>query len=173
MPARDRQAAGTVEPAAATARRTKPTRSLLSRAIALLARRDHSHAELAQKLRRYVGEDDDPAEIVRVLDKLDSTQLLSDERFAAAVTRDRSLRFGDARIRHDLKRFGVAADISANTLASMSGSEVERARHVWSRRFTALPTSLAERGKQARFLQARGFSIDSIVKVLRGRMDGD
>jgi len=146
---------------------------LLSRAIALLARRDHSRAELAQKLARYVGEGDDPAEIARVIEKLDGNQLLSDERFAVAVARNRSLRFGDARIRHDLRRFGVAPEISANAVASVSGSEAARAHHVWSKRFAALPTSPAERSKQARFLQARGFSLDSILQVLRGRVERD
>ncbi len=149
-------------------RRKKPSKSLLSRAVALLARRDHSRAELSRKLSRYIGDSDDPAELIRVLDELDRNQLLSDERFAAAVARSRSHRFGDARIRHDLRRFGVADETSAAALATLAGTEVARAYEVWSKRFTALPTSAAERAKQARFLQSRGFSIDSIVRVMRG-----
>lgn len=113
------------------------------------------------------------AELECVLDELDRNQLLSDERFAAAVTRSRSKRFGDARIRHDLRRFGVADDLSATALSKLAGSEPARAREVWAKRFTELPTSAAERAKQARFLQSRGFSFDSIIKVLRGRSDGE
>ncbi|HYM48123.1 MAG TPA: recombination regulator RecX [Burkholderiaceae bacterium] len=153
--------------------RRNSSKSLLSRAIALLARRDHSRAELSRKLARHLGEGDDPAELVRVLDELDRNQLLSDERFAAAVVRSRSQRFGDARIRHDLRRYGVADEVSAVTLATLGGSEVSRAHAVRAKRFTALPTSAAERAKQARFLQSRGFSLHSILRVLRGEANED
>ncbi len=146
----------------------RPSRSLLSRAVALLARRDHSRAELSRKLSRHIGEGEDPAELIRVLDHLERNGLLSDERFAAAVARSRSQRFGDARVRHDLRRFGVDDETSAAALATLAGSEVARAHEVWSKRFNALPASAAERAKQARFLQSRGFSLDSILRVLRG-----
>ena len=136
----------------------------------MLARRDHSRAELSRKLVRYVREDN-PAEINCVLDELDRNGLLSDERFASAVARSRAQRFGDARIRYDLRRFGVAEDLSAAALARLAGSEVVRAGAVRSKRFGALPASAAERAKQARFLQSRGFSLDSIYQVLRGRTD--
>lgn len=149
--------------------RGKPARSLLSRAIALLARRDHSRAELSRKLARYLDQPDDADQLASVLDELDRNGLLSDQRFATAVTRSRSNRFGDARIRHDLRRFGVANDVSVAALATLAGSEVARASEVWSRRFKALPASAAEHAKQARFLQSRGFSFDSILQVLRGR----
>lgn len=157
----------------AESRRNKPQRSLTSRAIALLARRDHSRAELARKLARPVGDEAGPAELERVLDELSRNGLLSDERFAAAVLRTRVQRFGDARIRHDLRRFGVADETSAAALATLAGSEVARAQQVWSKRFTTLPTSAAARAKQARFLQSRGFSLDSIFRVLRGNIGDD
>jgi len=122
---------------------------------------------------RYVGEGDDPDEVARILDELDRKHLLSDERFAAGLARVRSQRFGDARIRHDLRRVGIAEDISAAVLATLSGSEVARAYDVWSKRFNSLPASAAEHAKQARFLQSRGFSFASISTVLRGRADPD
>lgn len=137
----------------------------------MLARRDHSRAELSRKLSRYVGDHDDSAQLDRVLDDLQRNGLLSDERFAGALARSRSQRFGDARIRHDLRRFGIADDLSAAALATLAGSEVARAQEVRSKRFAGLPTSAAERAKQARFLQGRGFSLDSIYQVLRGRTD--
>lgn len=146
----------------------RPGRSLLARAIALLARREHSRAELAAKLRRHLAEGDDPASIDRVLDALEANQLLSDERFAGAFTRTRAERFGDARIRFDLKASGVDPEAAAHAVAALHGTEVERARAVWQRRFGELPSSAAERMRQARFLQARGFSSETIRKVLRG-----
>ncbi len=134
----------------------------------MLARRDHSRAEVARKLVRYV-DDGDFAEIERVLDELEHNGLLSDERFAGAVTRTRAQRFGDARIRHDLRRFGVADETSVAALQALSGSEVSRGLEVWSRRFSALPASKEERAKQARFLQSRGFSIETVLAVLNGK----
>jgi regulatory protein len=153
--------------------RATPTKSLLNRAIALLARRDHSRAELYRKLLPHVREEDELGEIDRVLDELDRKGLLSDERFASAIVRNRSQRFGDARIRYDLRKFGVADDVSAAALSALSKTEVSRADAVRSKRFSALPVSAAERSKQARFLQSRGFSLDSIYRVLRGRAEGE
>ena len=152
-------------------RRPRPTKSLLSRAIALLARRDHSRAELYRKLLRHIREGDDPAEIDRVLDELSRNGLLSDERFARAVARNRSQRFGDARIRYDLRKSGVADDLTGAVLGALSDSEVLRADRVRAKRFAGLPASAAEHAKQARFLQSRGFSLESIHRVLHGRVD--
>ena len=52
-------------------------------------------------------------------------------------------------------------------------SEVERARDAWRKRFGTLPESAQERGRQMRFLLARGFAGDAISVVLRGRADED
>ena len=150
------------------ARGRREARSLLARAVALLARREHSRAELANKLRRSLTDADDPAEIDRVLDALERDKLLSDERYAGALTRTRSARFGDARVRFDLKSAGVAAATLDRAVASLKGTELERARAVWLRRFGEPPRTPQERGRQARFLQARGFSTETIRKVLRG-----
>lgn len=150
----------------------RESRSLFARAVALLARRDHSRAELAAKLRRTLTETDDPGEVERVLDALERDKLLSDERYAGTLTRTRSARHGDARVRYDLKSAGVKADTVDRAVASLKGTEVERARAVWSRRFGELPNTQQERGRQARFLQARGFSTETIRQVLRG-LSGD
>ena len=154
------------------ARGRRESRSLFARAVTLLARRDHSRAELATKLRRTLTETDDPGEVERVLDALERDKLLSDERYAGTLTRTRSARFGDARVRYDLKSAGVKADAVDRAVASLKGTEVERARAVWSRRFGELPNTQHERGRQARFLQARGFSTETIRQVLRG-LSGD
>jgi len=150
----------------------REARSLLARAVALLARREHSRAELANKLRRSLTDADDPAEIDQVLDALERDKLLSDERYAGALTRTRSARFGDARVRFDLKSAGVAVATVDRAVASLKGTELERARAVWVRRFGEPPRTPQERGRQARFLQARGFSTETIRKVLRG-LPGD
>ena len=155
------------------ARGRREAQSLFARAVALLARREHSRAELAAKLRRSLSETDDPGEVDRVLDALERDKLLSDERYAGMLTRTRSARFGDARVRFDLKSAGVAVETVDRAVASLKGTEHERARAVWSRRFGELPHTPQERGRQARFLQARGFSTETIRKVLRGVTSDD
>ena len=145
---------------------------LLARAVALLARREHSRAELARKLLRRLEEGQDRADVDAVLDDLQRRKLLSDERFAASLVRTRAPRYGAARLKLDLKARGVPAAIAAEALdqlgAGAGGSELDRARAVWSRRFGAAPQSLAERARQSRFLEARGFSSEVIRQVLRG-----
>jgi regulatory protein len=157
----------------AMARGKREARSLHARAIALLARREHSRAELAAKLRRGLTEDDDPAEIDRVLDALERERLLSDERYAGVLTRTRGERFGDARVRFDLKSAGVKPETAERALAELKGTELDRARAVWARRFGELPTTAQERARQARFLQSRGFSSATIRSVLRGLPEED
>jgi regulatory protein len=148
-------------------------RSLMARAIAALARREHSRAELARKLARHLEPPDDPATLERVLDELEARQLLSDERYASAAVRSRGARYGNARLRRELGAKGVPAELAAAAVQSQAGGEFERARAIWQRRFGAPPDSLAERARQMRFLQARGFSSDTIRRVLGGRTASD
>lgn len=155
------------------ARGRQEGRSLYARAVALLARREHSRAELAAKLKRSLGEEEDPADVERVLDSLERDKLLSDERYASALTRTRAERFGDARIRFDLKSSGVGPETAELAVAGLRGTELDRARAVWSRRFGELPATPQERARQARFLQSRGFSSSTIRAVLRGLPDED
>lgn len=145
----------------------------MARAVALLSRREHGRVELARKLARYVESDTDPNEIERVLDALEAQNLLSDQRFAASLTRVRASRYGDLRVARDLRERGVAPDATEAALQSLRGTEVARAHAVWSRRFDALPTDADERGRQGRYLQTRGFTMDTIRAVLAGRVDPD
>lgn len=157
-------------------RRAASGASLLTQAVALLARREHSRAELARKLSRRLDAGQDPAEVDAVLDELARRGLLSESRFAASLVRTRSPRVGDARLRQELKTRGVSAEAAAEAFEALrraeGGSEFERARIVWARRFGVLPQSTDERARQSRFLLARGFSPELIRKLLRG-LPGD
>lgn len=156
----------------ATTVRDRPAASLLKRAVALLARREHSRVEMARKLMRRLDEGQDRADVDAVLDELQRRDLLSEERFAAAVVRARASRYGDARLKQDLKSRGATPDAAAAALDAVRGSELERARAVWTRRFGRPPASLQERARQVRFLEARGFSAAVIRRVLTG-LPGD
>ena len=65
------------------ARSKRPPASLLQRAVALLARREHSRIELARKLELRLEDGQDRGDIDAVLDELERRKLLSEERFAS------------------------------------------------------------------------------------------
>ena len=146
-------------------------KSLMARAVGLLARREHSRVELARKLQRYLEPGDDASEIDRVVDVLQTQNLLSDARFANALVGQRAGRYGDMRMRRDLRDRGVEAAAVDAAMEKLRGTELARAHAVWAKRFDALPTSAEERGRQGRYLQARGFSMHAITRVLAGKTD--
>lgn len=143
--------------------------ALREKALRLLARRDHSRAELARKLR----DDGDDEAIAALLARLEDSGLLSDARFAGQFVASRAARFGTRRLVHDLKQRGVPDSEVDEALASVEQDEQARARAVWARKFDSRPTDAKSWAKQARFLQSRGFSADSIHKVLREQPEQD
>lgn len=149
-----------------------PKLSLKGRALKYLAAREHSRAELLRKLAPHAEE---PAEVERVLDELEARGLLSAERFVESLLHRRAARFGTARLRQELQQHKLPADAVAQAVEALRGTELERARAVWQRRFGGEPAAdAAERARQMRFLTARGFSSEVIRRVVRGRgADGD
>ncbi|MCB1909320.1 MAG: regulatory protein RecX [Rhodocyclaceae bacterium] len=141
---------------------------LRQRALRLLARRDHTRAELTRKLSSY-GSPDDVAAVVAHMAEL---ELQSDRRFAEQFVRSRGARYGVARLRRELGQRGVDGTLGALALASeLDGDELERARRLWQARFGEAADDRREWARQARFLQSRGFTADVIHRVLKGRFD--
>lgn len=143
--------------------RAKPT--LRERAVALLARREHTRVELAAKLARFAADRD---EIAPLLDDLARRKLLSDERYADARAHSLARKFGVARIEHELRSRGVGASAIARATGDARATEVTRARDAWRRRFGTPPADALEKAKQMRFLRGRGFSFEAIRQVVRG-----
>jgi len=139
---------------------------LRERALRLLARREHSRAELARKLQAHADPED---RLDALLDDLTLHKLLSDERYAEARTRALSRRFGAARIAHDLRASGVEDHLAEVALKTARATEAERAQEVWRRKFRTVAKTREERAKQMRFLQSRGFSFDAIRAVVGGK----
>ena len=137
---------------------------LKARAIRLLARREHSHAELLRKLSPHGSLED----IESVLADLQRNNLQSDTRFAESYLRSYGERFGVAKLRHTLRSKGIASELVEAELGSKDlPEETERAKAVWARKFAAAPEDARDWAKQARFLQSRGFSTDVIRRVLK------
>jgi regulatory protein len=138
--------------------------NLHDRALRCLAMREHSRTEMARKLGPLGTED----EVNSELDRLVELDLLSDARFADAFVRAKARRFGASRLRVELARRGVSAELIGEAIEEGCGdSELERARDVYRRKFATPPEDAREWARQARFLQGRGFSTDIIRRVLR------
>jgi regulatory protein len=134
-------------------------------ALELLARREHSRRELTRKLGTRGFPDD---VVVAVLDELEQSGALADARFTDTFVRSRVAKGqGPQRIRAELAQRGIG-DAAADEV--LRGSEVdwrETIRAVRRKRFgPELPHDYAERAKQARFLQYRGFSSEQIRAAL-------
>lgn len=79
----------------------------------------------------------------------------------------KSPRFGARKIEQLMRTRGLPAALVAEALARTKGSEVERARAVWQRKFGSAPADATERARQQRFLASRGFEAETIRQVMR------
>jgi regulatory protein len=135
-----------------------------------LARREHSRRELQDKLSKKGC---DAALAAEVVNKLESERLVSDDRFMESLIRARRNRgYGPLRIQKELQEKGVAPEAIATWLDVTSREWVDDIRRVQRKKFGGrIPRSYAERARQARFLQYRGFTYDQIQQLLdpRGR----
>ncbi|MGE0384226.1 MAG: regulatory protein RecX [Gammaproteobacteria bacterium] len=140
-------------------------------AIDLLARREHSRAELARKLQaRGIA----AAEIEAALADLAAEGLQSDDRFAEILVESRAARgYGPVRIAHELREHGVAADPARAAMERDPEFWNDRAAEARRKRFgPALPDGTPARAKQARFLEYRGFTAAQVRAALRQRDPG-
>jgi len=145
--------------------------SAKGRALAHLARREHSRAELARKLAAKVQDEPDASaaeQIARALDDLAARGLQSDERAAESVLHTQGARYGSRRIEQTLRARGLSAELVAGAVEQARRADLERARAIWQRRFGAPAATPAERARQARFLAARGFPAEVVREVVRG-----
>jgi len=143
----------------------RPQPSLKARALNYLSRREHSRAELEQKLARFA---EDEAELVKVLDELQARGWLSEQRFVEQVMNVRRGKFGCRRIVHELREKGVSATAIEAAIAQYRDQDLATARAVWQRKYGQVARDAQERVKQMRFLQSRGFDMDVIRKVVQG-----
>ena len=138
--------------------------ALKAQAVRLLARREYARAELEDKL---VAKGAARGEARAVLDELAAGGYLSNERYAHAVSRQMAGRYSRRNIAGELKAKGVAADDIAAALATTGIDDAAALEALWRRRFGELPADDREKARQIRFLQARGFAVSAILKLLR------
>ena len=137
-----------------------------TQALKLLARREHSARELKRKLAARGISDDDAAAAV---EHASAENWQSDARYAEMLVRTRVAGgYGPLRIEAELEVAGVPSD---QIRAALEGAAVdwrEQAAGVHAKKFGTPPKSAAERAKQYRYLQGRGFDSSQISAVLKG-----
>ena len=102
-----------------------------------------------------------------VLDDLAMRGWLSDARYAEQSIRVKARRYGPIKLAHVLRARGVDEDTIAAGFRAAGADGASNLENVWKTRFKEWPADERERGRQVRFLQGRGFSLDEIVKFLR------
>jgi regulatory protein len=145
--------------------RTERDADLRRAAMDLLARREHSRAELRTKLRRRGA---DGSAIDPVLEALDADGLQSDARYAEAMAQSCLRRGkGPLRIRAELRTRGVDDALIEAALRALHDDWVALAQNARRKRFgDALPDTREDRARQARFLEQRGFAAEHIRAAL-------
>ena len=169
-------------------KRNQQSPSLKARALRLLSMREYSRKGLSAKLEESAARalKLKPAEegseelaqgvplaiqIEAVLDDFEARGWLSDQRFAEALVRRRSERFGTRKIQDELSQAGVDSAKTAELLRNLKETEYQRARELWLRKFGVLATEQKERARQYRYLASKGFSSAVASKVVAGRPD--
>ena len=137
-----------------------------SQALKLLARREHSARELKRKLKaRGIPADEADAAVTHAT----AEGWQDDSRYAAMLVRTRVAGgYGPVRIQAELHVSGVPGE---EARAALERAEVDwsaLALEVHAKKFGRPPKSSAERAKQYRYLQGRGFDSSQISAALKG-----
>ena len=136
--------------------------TLRERALNLLARREHSRAELTRKLAPH-GEAE---EIATLLDDLQQRGQLSDVRYAEALAHARSGKHGSRGLAHELREKGVDELLIGAAIEAARADDLMAARAIWSRKFGKPATDAREKARQYRFLINRGFPPEVVKSVV-------
>lgn len=145
-----------------------PEKSLRQRALEYLGKREYSAYELANKLQTYTDEADD---IPALISEFKERGWLSDVRFTEQLVRVRKVKFGSAKIVNELREKGISDELIAEAVSDVKENELENATEVWRKKYNQPANDRNEWAKQARFLQSRGFSFDTIKAVLKAAED--
>ncbi len=131
--------------------------------------REHSRQELASKITRKQALE---AEVVSaVLDELEQSGYLNDQRFAEMLVRSLLARgHGPMKIAYALREKGVDEPLATAALQTAAVDWLELARFQREKKFgDEIPEDFKERARQSRFLAGRGFYIDTINAVFHAK----
>ncbi len=145
--------------------KTGRTTSARDKAIALLARREHSARELKSKLARK-GLDAD--ESSSALADLQAKNYQSDARFGEMLVRSRLAGgYGQRWILAELRQHGIAESDAKALVDEAAPDWPSLVRDLLRRRYVKPAATLAERAKRTAFLLRRGFDAATVQSVTR------
>jgi regulatory protein len=136
----------------------------------MLARREYSRLELERKLAPLAAS---PEEIPELLDDFERRGWLSETRVVEQVLASRRRRFGAQRIARELREKGISDSAIANAQQQLRESELDAARAIWRKKFGRLPHNATERARQLRFMQGRGFALETVLRIIKHGGDDD
>lgn len=145
-------------------KKKRPETSLRARALRLLARREHSCLELQRKLAPHAQ---DPDEVTALIEDLVRRGWLSEQRVVEQVIYARRDKLGSRRIRQELLEKGVPEELVSRALPQLRDGDMAAALALWQRKFGKPPEDTAERAKQVRFMQSRGFALEMALRVIK------
>jgi regulatory protein len=149
----------------------KPEITVRRAAMNLLARREHSYAELVHKLTQKFPELDTDSIIQPALERLREQNLQSDARFLESYVRYRSSRgFGPLKITMELQQKGISQRESESEVYSQDYVWTALCREAMDKKFDPeTELTRAEKDKCYRFLAQRGFESEQIRTVMKGK----
>ena len=142
------------------------SRSIREVAMDLLSRREHSAYQLTQKLRKREFDLD---AIEAALDRLQQENLQSDSRFIESIVNTRvNAGFGPIKIKYELCQKGIGREKVDDFLSGLTVEWEQLMAAQRSKKFDQdIPVDYRDKMKQARFLQNRGFSPESVMRLFR------
>ena len=146
--------------------KSNTTRSIRVVAMDLLSRREHSVYELTRKLKQREFEID---EIDAAIATLQQDNLQSDSRFIESIVNSKiNAGFGLIKIKYELRQKGISDDLVDDYFSSLEVDWNLRMAEQRIKKFgEVIPVEYKEKMKQARFLQNRGFSPGSVMRLFR------
>lgn len=138
-------------------------------ALRLLAARDYSVSAMKRKLHGRGFHDE---EVLQAVERLVSERFLDDRRYAERFAEGclEAGRFVGYRLRHELRRRGISADMAEEVIGEAdSPDQVELAAGLVARKypgFNAATADDSERRRVAGFLQRKGFSSDAVIRII-------
>ena len=154
----------------------KAERSLLkgsrlrSYAFAVLTRKEYSKVELIEKLALYAESRD---EVIELVEELATQHYQSDQRVAETVLSSQKRKGkGPARIKLALKNKKIDSDLILEEMQEIDWAE--QAYQLKLKKYGLEVTKDPKlKAKQIRFLQYRGFDLDTIFKAISRREDDE
>lgn len=150
---------------------------LLNYSFGLLAKKRYTTLEIERKLSRFAQKNEilDESIVCEVLERLKELNYLDDKQYAKDYFLEKSnlKPSGKALIRRGLRMKGIPPEIVEEVLNSTAFDELELAKTAFlkkAKQWRDIPPKKL-REKAFRFLASRGFSSDTIYKVVNNEYD--